>query len=137
MSRVCVFVLTMTSALWAQFGAGVQGVVSDSSRAAAPGVTVTLTNEETGKTAETLSGPEGFYRFSGLAPGVYSISAAKTGFRTQTIQSIRLSAEQLHGQNLTLEPGEITQTVTVTGDPRFGHLESDDATRDAVLFLFF
>jgi hypothetical protein len=55
--------------LHAQFNATLQGTVSDPLGGVIPGATVTLTNNETqAKQAVTTSG-EGFYRFTGLAPG--------------------------------------------------------------------
>ncbi len=56
----------------AQFRAGVQGTISDSSGALVPDAKIILKHAETGKIQETNSSEEGFYRIVGLAPGRYS-----------------------------------------------------------------
>ena len=107
-------VLLFCAALLAQFRAGIQGVVKDSTGGAVPGATVTLTNNETQKTQRTQTSAEGFYSFFGLPPGNYTIAAEKQGFRRQSANKVLIHAEELQGQNLTLSPGDVTQTVTVT-----------------------
>lgn len=111
------FILAVSSiSLFAQFRAGVQGVVSDPSGAVVPSAMVTLTNNETQKSQKTQTSGEGFYSFSDLAPGSYTITAEKTGFQKESLTNVLISAEQIQGRNLTLMPGEISQTVTVTSD---------------------
>src|SRR6266545_2650236 len=114
MLRVTLAVLLFTVSLCAQFRAGVQGVVTDSTGGVVANAKVTLTNNETQRAQETRTSGEGFYRFSGLPPGTYKISVEQPGFQRQTVESIRIQAEELQGQNVTLSPGEITQTVTVS-----------------------
>src|SRR5260370_4977151 len=76
----------------AQFRAGIQGTVLDASGAAVPGASVTLTNNETQKKQTTTASGEGFYRFGGLAPGKYTISATGKGFKGGTVENINLGA---------------------------------------------
>ncbi|HEX6126020.1 MAG TPA: carboxypeptidase-like regulatory domain-containing protein, partial [Pyrinomonadaceae bacterium] len=61
----------------AQFRAGIQGTVTDNAGSVVPGATVTLTNKETNQTQTTQTSDAGFYRFSALTPGTYSISVEK------------------------------------------------------------
>src|SRR5687768_23984 len=65
----------------AQFRAGVQGTVTDPAGAVVPEASVTLTNTETNRSQQTTSSDEGFYSFSNLAPGRYTLSAEKGGFK--------------------------------------------------------
>ena len=71
----CLLVCAATAS--AQFRAGVQGTVTDTSGAIVPGATVTLTSKETGKTQQIKASDEGFYRFDQLAPGTYGIRYAE------------------------------------------------------------
>ncbi len=98
----------------AQFNASVQGSVTDPAGAVVPGATVTLTNPETGKSQQVTSSDEGFYRFSQLAPGTYTLSAEKEGFKKQLLESVAVTAEQTQGVDLILTTGEVSETVTVT-----------------------
>ncbi len=110
---LCVFVTVATIAL-AQFAASVQGTISDPSGAAIPNAKVTLTNTETQRIQTTAASSDGFYRFTGLAPGTYSLVVEAPNFSRQQVDNIVVSADQTQGVNATLQPGQVSQTVTVT-----------------------
>ncbi|HZI61190.1 MAG TPA: TonB-dependent receptor [Pyrinomonadaceae bacterium] len=98
----------------AQFRAGIQGTVTDSTGALVPDATVTLTNKETGAKQTTQSSGDGFYRISGLAPGRYSLVIEKTGFKKQSFENVVINAEDTQGIDVMLTTGEVAETVTVT-----------------------
>lgn len=100
----------------AQFRAGIQGTVTDPSGATVPGASIVVVNQETGVSTETVSGENGFYRVSGLAPGRYRVSVALAGFKT-TEQQATVTAEEIRGLDLRLEAGGVEETVTVTSAP--------------------
>jgi len=100
----------------AQFKAAVQGVVTDPTGAVIPNATITLKSIETGREQQTVTNETGFYRLSGLAPGSYTISAEAAGFKRQVIERVNVGAEELRGVNFTLEPGQVTETVTVSAE---------------------
>jgi outer membrane receptor protein involved in Fe transport len=99
----------------AQFRAGLQGTITDPGGAVVPGATVTLTNKETNKSLTTTASDDGFYRFSQLAPGTYTLSAEKSGFKKQVLETVVVNAEETQGVDLLLTTGELSETVTVTG----------------------
>lgn len=115
-SACAVFLSFLAVPMTAQFRAGIQGTISDSSGAVIPGASVTLTNKETQKKQSTTSSGEGFYRFNGLPPGSYSISASKPEFQTISLDNVTVSGDDVQGANLTMQPGAMTQSVTVQGD---------------------
>jgi hypothetical protein len=100
----------------AQFKAGIQGTVSDSGGGLVPEAKVSLTNNETGKTEETVTSGEGFYRFSALAPGRYRLAVEKTGHKQTVFENVVVSAETVQGLDVTLDPGDVSATVTVSAD---------------------
>lgn len=113
----CIALLAMLAIVAnAQFRAGIQGVVTDNSGAVVPGATITLTNKETNQSQQTESGDGGFYRFTGLAPGTYSISVEKQNFKKALVDNVKVDAEATKGVDLTLEAGVISETVTVQAD---------------------
>lgn len=114
--RIILISLFLTISAYAQFGAGLEGTVTDSSGAVIPKASVQLKNNETGQTRTTTTSGEGFYRFSGLAPGRYTVAAQATGFKKQQFEDVVVKAEQTERLNLLLEPGEVTETVTVTAE---------------------
>ncbi len=71
----------------AQFKAGIQGTIKDTSGAVIPGAAITVTSRETNKTYTTISGGRGFYRVDGLAPGQYTVSVEMPGFRKGVVEN--------------------------------------------------
>ncbi len=105
-----------STAAWAQFRAGVQGVVTDAQGAAVVGATIKLTSKETNRTQETKSGEDGFYRFDRLAPGAYSMTAEMRGFKKKLLESVLVEAEQTQGVNIQLDAGALEETVTISAE---------------------
>src|SRR5687767_7999228 len=66
------------------------GVVSDSSGAVMPGVTVLVKNTQTGVQQQTVTNEEGFYRALYLDPGTYSVTAELSGFKRFVNPSVRV-----------------------------------------------
>ncbi len=122
------FMFWLTGTAYGQFKAAIQGTVMDITNAVLPGATVTLLNKETGRTQETVTSEVGFYRISGLPPGTYTISAELSGFKRRVIENVTISAEELRGINFTLEPGEVTETVTVTAETAALQTESGEVS---------
>jgi hypothetical protein len=110
-------VLIFLLAVWpmaAQFNGAVQGAITDPTSSSVPNAKVTLNNQETNVRQATRTSSAGFYRFSGLSPGQYSLTVEAPGFKTESRQNITVSAEQLQGVNINLTPGAITESVTVS-----------------------
>lgn len=101
---------------YAQYRAGIQGTVLDSQNNAVDAATLTLTNKETGQVRTATSDPGGVYNFPSLAPGHYSLSAEKAGFKKQVLEDLVVGAEQVQAVNLTLQVGAVTESVTVSGE---------------------
>ena len=119
-------VLVLASAAQAQFRAALQGTVTDATGAVVPGATVTLTSAETGKSQTVQASDEGAYRFSGLAPGRYTVTAEHAGFNKSTITDVAVAAEETQGLDITLTTGALTESVTVTADDS-AQLETENA----------
>ena len=120
-----VFLCSMIT-VQAQFRAGVQGTISDSNGALVPDAKIVLKDAATGRIQETRSSGEGFYRILGLAPGRYSLTVEKTGYKTSVSESVTVAAENVQGLDVILEIGEITATVTIT-EEAVAQLETENA----------
>lgn len=109
----------------AQFKAGVQGTVTDNAGGTVGDATVTLTNKETNQTQQTKTSAEGFYRFSGLAPGLYTVTVEKENFKKQVVENVTVNAEALQGVDVALQAGGVSETVTITAETV--QIETEDA----------
>jgi Carboxypeptidase regulatory-like domain/TonB dependent receptor len=98
----------------AQFNAGFQGVVSDTSGAVIPGVKVVAFNTQTGVSYSATSNEAGLYHITNLPPGTYTLSAEKEGFQKAESTGLALHTEELKGVNLALTVGSLVQKVDVT-----------------------
>src|SRR5215212_11961084 len=107
-------IISFSSTALAQFRAGIQGTVTDPAGAVVPEATVTLTSNETARAVTVTSSGEGFYRFDALAPGTYTLSVEKAGFKKTTFESVVVNAEQVQGVDVVLTTGEVSEVVTVT-----------------------
>lgn len=125
---VVVFNLVILSiTCFAQYRAGVQGVVTDPSGAVVPGARITLTSLETNNSRTTTSSESGVYSIPGLAPGRYRIVAEKEGFQGKTLENVQVYAEQMQAVNIALDVGQASQTVTVSAEGS-GAVETQTAT---------
>lgn len=89
------------------------GAVRDSTGAVIPSVRVTVTNEATRESRSQETNDLGLYAFTSLYPSVYTIRAELKGFKPVDIRSIRLQVNQTARYDLTLEVGDVAETVEV------------------------
>src|SRR6266436_2525052 len=90
------------------------GIVSDTTNALIPGVTITASNTQTGIVTTVVTNESGAYQFANLQTGTYKVSAELPGFRTQTYSDVTLGVSQQVRLNFTLQVGSVAQSVEVT-----------------------
>jgi hypothetical protein len=127
MSRECksIFLLAGTVMLLAllsnvllgqEYRGRVQGTVFDSSKAIIVGATVTLLNTQTGISAIRQSSENGHFLFDLVEPGNYRITVEFQGFSKYVEESIRVPSRADLTVDITLKPGEIKETISVTAE---------------------
>ena len=99
---VVVVCLAAATAAAQSFQGGLRGTVKDA-QGVIPGVTVTLVNQETGVARETASNQVGEYSFPGVVPGVYTVRAAVSGFKTFVRSDARIGTQQFLTLDIVLE----------------------------------
>src|SRR6188474_68989 len=97
------------------------GVITDSSGAVLPGVTVTAVLEATGNTFVAISDERGFYRVP-VRVGTYRIKAELPAFATVERPGIQILTGQTSTINMQMSPSTLQETVTVTGEAPLLHV---------------
>ena len=106
--------LVGSAVLSAQVGGSISGTIADPTGAMIPGAMVTITNAALGTQFNVISDMQGHYTFPNVPVGRYTLSATLSGFKPYS----RALAVDVNSQvqiNITLEMGEQTASVTVTG----------------------
>ncbi|PYR01039.1 MAG: hypothetical protein DMF96_01410 [Acidobacteria bacterium] len=93
----------------------VSGIITDTTGAVVPGVTVTITSAER-KTVDTIvTNESGLYVKERLLPGTYEVKAELTGFRTPVFPDIKVNVDTQTKLNIRLDLGSVSENVTVAG----------------------
>lgn len=92
----------------------VRGIVVDQSKRAIPGVSVTVTNIQSGVEQHFITDGAGLYDAPSVPPGEYMLSFSKQLFETFVRKGIVMHVDTVT-VNATLNVGSVSQTVTVTG----------------------
>jgi len=110
------FCVTLPLAAWAQKDTGsIVGTVKDATGAVIPQAKVTVTDVDRGNTFSTTTNPSGDYVASPLRIGHYNVKIEKEGFKTTVAGPIELQVQEHAEVNVTLEVGQMVQTVEVHG----------------------
>ena len=115
---LCILALTANNVhVFAQGNTGrLEGTVLDPTGAVVPNATVTLKSDGTGQTyTATTNATSGNFGISALPVGSYQISVQVPGFKTYQ-QHVIIDPGVVANAKISLDTGEITQTVTVSGD---------------------
>jgi co-chaperonin GroES (HSP10) len=126
------FVVLCGPAVHAQFDtATVLGTIRDASGAVLPNTTVKLKNNATGITISTQTDSNGDYQFPNVKIGDYQVSAELQGFSTAVAGNVNVTVNARQRVDLTLQPGAVTDTVTITDAAQL--LETDSSVRGQVV----
>jgi hypothetical protein len=106
----------------------VSGTVRDEQGLVLPGVTITLA----GKTGSRLSvtDADGKFRFLGVTPGTYSVTAELTGFRTRRQDNVEVSIGRVSAVPLVLAVGTLTEAIEVVGESQVVDVTSSATDND-------
>jgi outer membrane receptor protein involved in Fe transport len=91
----------------------IAGSVLDTSGAAVPGATVTITSLQR-KTVDTVvANASGFYEKARLLPGQYEVKAELTGFKSKVVSAVTVNVDTQTKVDVRLDLGDISETITV------------------------
>ena len=98
-----------STAVAQEFRATVKGQVTDPSKAAVPGATVTVQNQETNEIATAVTNADGAYTIPFLRPGLYTLTADLSGFQKYVRKDMRLEVSQSALVNVQLSVGGVSE----------------------------
>jgi hypothetical protein len=90
------------------------GTITDANGGAITGATVTILDTQRGTSRPLTTDETGAYNAPNLTPGSYKVRAEFKGFKITERQNVVLEVGQEVRVDLTLQPGEQAQTITVT-----------------------
>src|SRR5215472_7199326 len=109
--------------------ASLVGTITDSSGAIVPNARITITETRTGVSRTTVANESGNYTFSDLPPGTYTVTAEQTGFKRASRPGVDVVVNTTGRVDLTLEPGQVTETVEISGGAPVLETERADTGR--------
>ncbi len=132
--RLCVFIVAVASMALGQIGNGtITGTVTDPANAVVPNAAVEAKNLETGVVTATASTSGGVYTIPDLPIGTYSITAKVQGFKTYTHTNLALAALQTLKEDVALQVGQASDTVTVSAEASMLKTESGEMSHNITI----
>src|SRR5688500_19841149 len=110
---IAALLLSGSAVAWAQATAELGGRVTDESGAVLPGVTVTVTQTDTGFTRSAVTDGSGAWNAPNLPLGPYRLEVSLQGFRTYVQTGIVLQVGATPTINAQLAVGNLEESVTV------------------------
>jgi hypothetical protein len=127
-----VVLMWIATAAWGQGTTGsIIGTVTDTTGAAVPGATVTVTQNETNAVHTVTTSDAGTYTVPQLPPGHYTVKVDKAAFQSFRQSSITLQIDQTVDISPKLNIGATQQTIEVTDAPPV--IQTDDSSIGSVI----
>lgn len=104
----------------------IAGSVLDRSGAGIGNATVTATGVDTGLVYKTTTSDSGGYSISNMALGRYNLTVTAPGFKTVNQTGILVQLNSTTAEDVTMDPGAVTETVTVLADTPTLQTETSD-----------
>jgi outer membrane receptor protein involved in Fe transport len=106
------------------------GSITDQSKAAVPGATVTITEVKSGAVKTTKTNESGLFDFEALQPGTYRVSATLNGFKEAKVEAVNLVVNSTVRVDLSLTVGSMDETITVNAAPELLKTDRADVAVD-------
>jgi hypothetical protein len=91
----------------------ISGVVVDTNGGVIPGAAVSVKNDATGQTYDTVTNSAGAFSVPALSAGVYTVTVTLSGFKTAVLSDVRVVPGTPASVKATLELGQIAEAVFV------------------------
>ena len=105
--------------------------MTDQTGAVLPGVTLTVSNQQTNIKKSVVTDVGGNYTLVQLNPALYRLEAELPGFKKFVQPDIALGVDQVGGIDIRLQIGQVSEIVQVTGEAPV--LNTENATKGPVI----
>ena len=95
--------------------AELRGSVTDEQGGALPGVSILITNQDTGTFREVVSSADGSYFAGQMLPGVFRVTAQLPGFASFERPDFAIGVGRTLDLDIVMTIGAIEETITVSG----------------------
>ena len=113
--------------------ATITGTITDQSGAPVANAPVEVRSSDTGTTFKGASSNTGNYTVTQLPVGDYELSVTVSGFKKYTHTNLHLAAGQTIGEDITLQVGQSTESVTVSAEASLLQTESAEVSGNFTL----
>jgi hypothetical protein len=120
----CLILLSLASVAHSQAAKSeLIGEVRDQNDALVPNARITLTEVTTDQTVSKVS-TDGSFIMTNLKPGIYNVAVEAVGFKQSLREGVRLATGERVRLDVVLDPGSLTELVTVVQDASLLRTES-------------
>jgi len=112
---VLAFAFILPVAIQAQTKGTLTVTVTDPNGAIVPGANVTITNNATGASRRGTTGDNGVATLAEVEPGTYTVTIENAGFKKSVAPHVVVDVATPASLPITLEAGQVSESVTVTG----------------------
>ncbi len=125
---VATLLLVATSIMgWSQSDlSSITGKIKDPSGSSVPGAKVSVKNQGTGISRDTTTNEQGGYSVTNIPTGLYTITVEANGFKKSIRSGNQLDANVPLGVDITLEVGQVSDSVNVSAETNA--LQTESAT---------
>jgi len=102
----------------------INGTVTDSSGAVVQNAVVKVHNLGTGLEQAASTKSDGSFSIVDLPIGTYSVTFSRDGFKTEVHSQILVQGNRTATVNVSLQPGAVSATVTVSGTPLLNQVDT-------------
>ena len=125
---LCLLMVPFAAAQSARQTGVIRGTVQEADGKPIPGATVTAKSPAQLGVVTSVTNEEGLFRLLNLSPGIYTITAELTGFKTVKREDIQVNAGQTFTVILGTEMSQLQEEITVVGTPPVVDLQSNKST---------